>query len=195
MSKNGKINLDFADVRTTLKNGGAAVISTGEGEGEHRMSKAIQNALISPLLKESDIYDSERVLFNLYFSPEETDELRIEEAKELNAFMTRFKKRVKVIWGYTHDSSLGKKVRITILATGFEVSDLTFKGEYGGDADEHIAQSQYIVLRPDQLDNNALIEKLENAPAYDRLKDFRDNFEGGEKRKEEPASNRRSIKF
>ena len=149
----------------------------------------------SPLLKESDIYDSERVLFNLYFSPEETDELRIEEAKELNAFMTRFKKRVKVIWGYTHDSSLGKKVRITILATGFEVSDLTFKGEYGGDADEHIAQSQYIVLRPDQLDNNALIEKLENAPAYDRPKDFRDNFEGGEKRKEEPASNRRSIKF
>ena len=195
MSKNGKINLDFADVRTTLKNGGAAVISTGEGEGEHRMSKAIQNALISPLLKESDIYDSERVLFNLYFSPEETDELRIEEAKELNAFMTRFKKRVKVIWGYTHDSSLGKKVRITILATGFEVSDLTFKGEYGGDADEHIAQSQYIVLRPDQLDNNALIEKLENAPAYDRPKDFRDNFEGGEKRKEEPTSNRRSIKF
>ena len=191
----GLVNLDFADVRTTLKNGGAAVISTGEGEGEHRMSKAIQNALISPLLKESDIYDSERVLFKLYFSPEETDELRIEEAKELNAFMTRFKKRVKVIWGYTHDSSLGKKVRITILATGFEVSDLTFKGEYGGDADEHIAQSQYIVLRPDQLDNNALIEKLENAPAYDRPKDFRDNFEGGEKRKEEPTSNRRSIKF
>ena len=66
---------------------------------------------------------------------------------------------------------------------------------YGGDADEHIAQSQYIVLRPDQLDNNALIEKLENAPAYDRPKDFRDNFEGGEKRKEEPTSNRRSIKF
>ena len=86
-------------------------------------------------------------------------------------------------------------LRITILATGFEVSDLTFKGEYGGDADEHIAQSQYIVLRPDQLDNNALIEKLENAPAYDRPKDFRDNFEGGEKRKEEPTSNRRSIKF
>ncbi len=196
VSKNGKINLDFADVRTTLKNGGAAVISTGEGEGEHRMSKAIQNALISPLLKESDIYDSERVLFNLYFSPEESDELRIEESKELSAFMTRFKKRVKVIWGYTHDSSLGKKVKITILATGFEVSDLTFKGEYGGDADEHIAQSQYIELRPDQLDNNELIDKLENAPAYDRPKDFRDNFEGGEKqRHEESGSSRRSIKF
>ena len=195
VSKNGKINLDFADVRTTLKNGGAAVISTGEGEGEHRMSKAIQNALISPLLKESDIYDSERVLFNLYFSPEESDELRIQESKELSAFMTRFKKRVKVIWGYTHDSSLGKKVKITILATGFEVSDLTFKGEYGGDADEHIAQSQYIVLRPDQLDNDELIDKLEKAPAYDRPKDFRDNFEGGEKREDSGNGGRRTIKF
>ena len=71
VSKDGKINLDFADVRTTLKDGGAAVISTGSGEGEHRMSRAIQNALTSPLLKESDIYGAERVLFNLYFSPEE----------------------------------------------------------------------------------------------------------------------------
>ncbi len=176
VSKNGKINLDFADVRTTLKDGGAAVISTGEGEGEHRLSKAIQNALTSPLLKESDIYDSERILFNLYFSAEDGEELRIQESKELNAFMTRFKKRVKVIWGYTHDNTLGQSVKITILATGFNVSDLTFKGEYGGDADEHIAQSQYIVLRPDQLDDDALLEKLDNTPAYDRPSDFRDRI-------------------
>ena len=55
VSKDGKINLDFADVRTTLKDGGAAVISTGSGEGEHRMSRAIQNALTSPLLKGTDV--------------------------------------------------------------------------------------------------------------------------------------------
>ena len=147
-TKDGKINLDFADVRTTLKDGGAAVISTGSGEGEHRMSRAIQNALTSPLLKESDIYGAERVLFNLYFSPEEGEELRMQESKELSEFMLRFKKKVNVIWGYTHDSSLGKAVKITILATGFEVSDLTFKGEYGGDADEHIAltKNEYRIL-------------------------------------------------
>lgn len=69
------------------------------------------------------------------------------------------------------------------LATGFEVSDLTFKGEYGGDADEHIAQSQYIVLKPDQLDDNDLLEKLDKTPAYDRPKDFRDNFDGSEKKR------------
>ncbi len=176
VSKNGKINLDFADVRTTLKDGGAAVISTGEGEGEHRLSNAIQSALTSPLLKESDIYDSERILFNLYFSPENGEELRIEESKELNAFMTRFKKRVNVIWGYTYDESLGKSVKITILATGFRVSDLTFKGEYGNEADEQMAQSQYIVLLPDQLDDNALLETLDNTPAYKRPGDFRDRI-------------------
>ncbi len=191
VSKNGKINLDFADVRTTLKDGGAAVISTGEGQGEHRLSKAIQNALTSPLLKESDIYDSERILFNLYFSPEDGEELQIQESKELTAFMTRFKKRVKVIWGYTHDSSLGDSVKITILATGFNVSDLTFKGEYGGDADEHIAQSQYIVLRPDQLDDDALLDKLDKTPAYDRPSDFRDNFEVTDKN----GNGRNTINF
>ena len=157
VSKDGKINLDFADVRTTLKDGGAAVISTGSGEGEHRMSRAIQNAL--------------------------------------SEFMLRFKKKVNVIWGYTHDSSLGKAVKITILATGFEVSDLTFKGEYGGDADEHIAQSQYIVLKPDQLDDNDLLEKLDKTPAYDRPKDFRDNFDGSEKKEESNGSGRRTIRF
>lgn len=52
----------------------------------------------------------------------------MQESKELSEFMLRFKKKVNVIWGYTHDSSLGKAVKITILATGFEVSDLTFKG-------------------------------------------------------------------
>lgn len=195
VSKDGKINLDFADVRTTLKDGGAAVISTGSGEGEHRMSRAIQNALTSPLLKESDIYGAERVLFNLYFSPEEGEELRMQESKELSEFMLRFKKKVNVIWGYTHDSSLGKAVKITILATGFEVSDLTFKGEYGGDADEHIAQSQYIVLKPDQLDDNDLLEKLDKTPAYDRPKDFRDNFDGSEKKEESNGSGRRTIRF
>ena len=194
VSKDGKINLDFADVRTTLKDGGAAVISTGSGEGEHRMSRAIQNAL-TPLLKESDIYGAERVLFNLYFSPEEGEELRMQESKELSEFMLRFKKKVNVIWGYTHDSSLGKAVKITILATGFEVSDLTFKGEYGGDADEHIAQSQYIVLKPDQLDDNDLLEKLDKTPAYDRPKDFRDNFDGSEKKEESNGSGRRTIRF
>ena len=152
-------------------------------------------ALTSPLLKESDIYGAERVLFNLYFSPEEGEELRMQESKELSEFMLRFKKKVNVIWGYTHDSSLGKAVKITILATGFEVSDLTFKGEYGGDADEHIAQSQYIVLKPDQLDDNDLLEKLDKTPAYDRPKDFRDNFDGSEKKEESNGSGRRTIRF
>ena len=82
-----------------------------------------------------------------------------------------------------------------ILATGFEVSDLTFKGENGGDADEHIAQSQYIVLKPDQLDDNDLLEKLDKTPAYDRPKDFRDNFDGSEKKEESNGSGRRTIRF
>ena len=51
------------------------------------------------------------------------------------------------------------------------------------------------MLRPDQLDNDELIDKLEKAPAYDRPKDFRDNFEGGEKREDIGNGCRRTIKF
>ena len=64
----GYINLDFNDVDTTLRNGGAAIISTGYGEGENRVTQAIDDALNSPLLKNRDVFGSKRLLFNLYFS-------------------------------------------------------------------------------------------------------------------------------
>ena len=64
----GKINLDFEDVNTTLKDGGTAIISTGYGEGENRVTKAIEDALNSPLLKNRDVQTSKRFLFNLYYS-------------------------------------------------------------------------------------------------------------------------------
>ncbi len=69
VSKDGKINLDFADVRTTLKDGGAAVISTGSGEGEHRMSRAIQNALTSPLFeRERYLWSGTSTVQSLFFT-------------------------------------------------------------------------------------------------------------------------------
>ena len=64
----GKINLDFNDVDTTLRDGGAAIISTGYGEGEQRVTKAIDDALNSPLLKNRDILTSKKLLFNIYFA-------------------------------------------------------------------------------------------------------------------------------
>lgn len=118
----GHVNLDFNDVDTTLRNGGAAIISTGYGEGENRVSKAIQDALNSPLLKDRDILGSKKLLFNLYFSRQAENEFKMMEAEELNAFINGIDPEVDVIWGIGFDDTLGDAVKITILAAGFELS-------------------------------------------------------------------------
>lgn len=118
----GKINRDFNDVNSTLKDGGTAIISTGYGEGEHRVTKAIDDALHSPLLKNTDIYGSKRLLFVIYFSPEAENEFKMSESDELTAFTSSIDSGVEIIWGVYPDSSLGEKVKITILASGFEAT-------------------------------------------------------------------------
>ncbi|MDE6403090.1 MAG: cell division FtsZ family protein [Muribaculaceae bacterium] len=118
----GKINRDFNDVNTTLRNGGTAIISTGYGEGEDRVSKAIEDALHSPLLKNSDIYGSKRLLFVIYFSPDAEQEFKMSEADQLTAFTSSIDPGVEIIWGVYPDKSLGEKVKITILASGFKAT-------------------------------------------------------------------------
>ncbi|SHF24389.1 cell division protein FtsZ [Bacteroides luti] len=118
----GKVNLDFADVNTILKNGGVAIMSTGLGEGENRVSKAIEDALHSPLLNNNDIFNAKKVLLNVSFC--EQSELMMEEMNEVHEFMSKFDKGVEVIWGVAVDDALGNKVKITVLATGFGMTSI-----------------------------------------------------------------------
>ena len=73
----GTVNLDFADVKTILKDGGVAIMSTGFGEGENRVTKAIDDALHSPLLNNNDIFNAKKVMLNVSFCP--ASELMMEE--------------------------------------------------------------------------------------------------------------------
>ena len=118
----GTVNLDFADVKTILKDGGVAIMSTGFGEGENRVTKAIDDALHSPLLNNNDIFNAKKVLLNVSFCP--TSELMMEEMNEIHEFMSKFREGVEVIWGVAVDNSLDTKVKITVLATGFGVEDV-----------------------------------------------------------------------
>lgn len=118
----GYLNLDFNDVDTTLRAGGAAIISSGYGDGEHRVTKAIQDALNSPLLKNRDILGSKRLLFNLYFSREAEDKFLISETNEITDFISTLNPEVDVIWGVSFDDTLGDQVKMTILAAGFDVT-------------------------------------------------------------------------
>ena len=73
ITTHGKINLDFNDVCTVLRNGGVAIMSTGEGSGENRVSNAIEDALNSPLLNNNDIFNAKKVLLSIYCSDKDED--------------------------------------------------------------------------------------------------------------------------
>ena len=118
----GLINLDFADVNTTMKDGGVALMSNGFGEGEGRVRQAVSDALNSPLLSNNDVKNAKKILFNVYFS--EDAELRMDEMNEIHNFMSEFNRDIDVIWGTAIDNSLGNKIKITILATGFTMDDI-----------------------------------------------------------------------
>ena len=122
ITTHGKINLDFNDVRTTLLNGGVAIISSGYGEGERRMTKAIEEALKSPLLRNRDVYGSKKILVNIYFSEKAEHRFVMSEVNEMREFMCKFTHGIDVIWGVAIDNTLGNKVKVTILASGFNVS-------------------------------------------------------------------------
>ena len=107
----GTINLDFNDVKTVLKDGGVAIMSTGYGKGESRVSQAINDALHSPLLNNNDIFNSKKILFNISFSTK--SELMMEEMNEVHDFMSKFGKDVETKWGLYIDESLEEQVHRT----------------------------------------------------------------------------------
>ena len=122
----GLINLDFNDVKTVLKDGGVAIMSTGYGEGEGRVKKAIDDALNSPLLNDNDVFNSKKILLSISFCGQKDgkDSLMMEEMNDVNDFMAKFGGDFEIKWGLATDPELGKRVKVTILATGFGISNV-----------------------------------------------------------------------
>ena len=128
ITMHGVINLDFNDVSTVLKDGGVAIMSTGYGSGENRVTKGINDALNSPLLNNNDIYRANKILLRISVPDEAgegTSALMMDEMNEVHEFMAKVKRDdVETKWGLSIDPSLTDQVKITILATGFGVEDI-----------------------------------------------------------------------
>ena len=118
----GYINTDFADVYNTLKDGRVAIMNVGQASGENRLPEAIRNALESPLVNSNDVHGAKRILLQLYCSQEH--DIHTSEFAQLNEFINQVGKDVEVQWGATYDDSLGEDVRITLIATGYDISDI-----------------------------------------------------------------------
>ena len=128
----GIMNLDFNDVKTVLKDGGVAIMSTGYGEGEGRVKQAIEDALNSPLLNDNDVYKSKKILLSINFNSDDKDNpgLTMEEMGDVTEFMNHFSADFELKWGLAIDPELDKKVKVTILATGFGIEDVDGMGSH-----------------------------------------------------------------
>ena len=213
----GKVNLDFQDVTTVLKDGGVAIMSTGYGEGEGRVTKAIKEALDSPLLNNNDITNSQRILININFGTESEDaQVSMEEMNEVHEFMNNFRDDVETKFGVAIDDSLGKKVKITLLATGFglknvpgmpgmpkdiwenktetEEANEALIEEYYGPGDGPLTSSRrpnIYIFEDEEMDDNDTIAMVENTPTYLRTKEDLKRIKGKndqvEEAEQEPA--------
>lgn len=113
----GYINVDFEDVKTVMKDGGTAIMGSASAEGENRATKAVSQALASPLLNDNDITGANYILLNITSGDEEVSMDEIDEITEY--IQNESGNTADIIWGNGVDESLGSKICVTIIATGF----------------------------------------------------------------------------
>lgn len=191
----GTINLDFRDVKKVLKNGGVAIMSYGLESGENRLHKAFNKAMHSPLLNNNDIYKSKKLLFNIYYNPNEP--MLVEEINAINKFMEQFEdENIEVIWGLSKDFALQEgEVKVTVLATGFgmrnipgmeplieeeeaEQEKISQEERARKEAEEKALSTmerqfykeefKIFIFEGEDMFNDELIYAVENTPAYKR---------------------------
>ncbi len=119
----GAINVDFNDVSTVMRNSGVAIMGSATAEGDNRALKAVEKALESPLLNDNDISGAEYVLLNIAYGDKE---VLMDEITEITDFIQDAAgSTADVIFGHAQDLSLGEKLSVTVIATGFDSTPLT----------------------------------------------------------------------
>jgi cell division protein FtsZ len=122
ISVTGYVNVDFNDVSTVMKDSGVAIMGSATAEGEGRSIKAVKNALNSPLLNDNDIEGAKYVLLNITYG---SDEILMDEIGEITDYIQeQAGSSADVIWGHGKDETLGSKICVTVIATGFNTSPI-----------------------------------------------------------------------
>ena len=122
ISIHGTINVDFADVRTAMKDSGMAVMGMATAKGENRAIDAVKAALDSPILNNNDIRGAKHVLVNIFSSGEEQFELTQDEQGIITSYLSELigmAEHETLIWGCGIDDNLREELRVTVVATGF----------------------------------------------------------------------------
>ena len=121
----GYVNVDFQDVNTVMRNSGKAIMGSGYAEGEDRAIRAVEEAVHSPLLDDSDIKGANNILIYITSG---SDEVSLDEVMEITEYVQNETGNCsEVIWGNGEDATLGEGLNVTLIATGFEFKDDSVK--------------------------------------------------------------------
>lgn len=169
ITKNGYINVDFADVYTTLKQGGRTIMNFGQASGENRVTKAIHEAMNTPLLFEYDVKKTRKVLIAIYTS--RTNEITAIETSEIKEFMKTLDDEIDFIWGAFFDDNLGDEVKITLLATCSDESVVPHEIEIqtANNPNNNIANNGDKTVSLEDLDDETILNHIQTVPAYTRV--------------------------
>jgi len=123
ISVTGQINVDFNDVNTVMKDSGVAIMGSAEAEGDDRATKCVEQALSSPLLNDNNIEGATYVLLNITYGDKA---VLMDEISDITDYIQEEAgSTADVIWGHGHDETLGEKLCVTIIATGFKTTPHT----------------------------------------------------------------------
>ena len=131
----GSINRDYNDVRTVMKDGGAALVSVAKASGEKRIFKALSEAISSPLVANVEKQKIRRLLYIVYSGNQ--NPARMDELEEISEFMENFDENLDVLWGHYPDDTLGDEIKVAVVATGFDQDD-----EENGTDEDHAKQDE-----------------------------------------------------
>ena len=170
------VNIDLSDARLVLQNSGTAIMGQAEAEGENRAVEAVINALDSPLLNDNDIYGSKHVLLKIVTGDSEEDEISMNELKLItDTIQKQAGNNVNIINGVGTDSTLGSKLSVTVIATGFDVKEEEVEVVVGIGEDETL--DSISKSKNNQLSNpKSLTEDFSQQSMFDFDQDFQVNF-------------------
>jgi len=149
ISVTGAINVDFNDVNTVLRNSGRAIMGSAVAEGEDRAINAVKSALTSPLLNDNDINGARYVLLNITYG---NKEVMMDEITDITDYIQDAAgATADVIWGHGFDASLGDKISITLIATGFSPAQIT----------DYEKAPERVVISMDEVNRNEITTPLQ----------------------------------
>ncbi len=192
----GNINIDFADVNTVMRDSGVFIMGTGLAEGPDRAYLAVEDALQSPLLDSNNIYGTSNILLNIISGEEE---VRMGEIGQIIDYLQQAAgDNANIIWGNGYDPTLGNKISVTIIATGFEHDPNPIRSSVSSTGKVHV-EKEILPVTEDIYGEKEPVsshveEEFMGIPVEDHFSVQEEKPESGQKRADESSMDKKSRK-